>query len=182
MKHDKIKNIIAGETAFCIGGGPHAKAIEHKNVLVSNLSFRLCPSPLVLYFADCSFYQDYKEEVDNVDAAYRMSSCQYFLNQKEWIVWHRKATTLHETNRLAGTNSGLHVLHIALRMGASPIVLSGYDLNDTSHFHNEYKMGEDTVVRAIREFEIMRGQEIYITNEDSALNHIFKYRPLRDFL
>jgi hypothetical protein len=43
-------------------------------------------------------------------------------------------------------------------------------------------MGEDTVVRAIREFEIMRGQEIYITNEDSALNHIFKYRPLRDFL
>jgi hypothetical protein len=66
-------------------------------------------------------------------------------------------------------------------MGADPIVLVGFDMNDRTHFHGEYLMGETSVAKYTGEMEIMRGRNIITTTENSGLSHIFPYRPLKDF-
>jgi hypothetical protein len=182
MKQTRIKNILDGEICFVLGGGPSAVHVPHENVITTNLAFRLNPEPLALYFADCNFYQKYRDEVDNVKAKYRITTCPLMIMEQPWITFLRGAVNVGEFNRVAGTNSGLHAIHVAVKMGADPIVLVGFDMNDRTHFHGEYLMGETSVAKYTGEMEIMRGRNIITTTENSGLSHIFPYRPLREFV
>jgi hypothetical protein len=182
VKPEKIKNIIDGQPCFVIGGGPSAVNVPHDNVIVPNLGFRLNPDPLAFYFADGEFYQKYEKEIEQVNAKYWITTNQLMMLEPKWVMFHRNATMLGEFNRVMGTNSGLHCAHIALKMGADPVVLVGFDMKDRTHFHGEYLMGENSVVKYTREFEVLQGQNVYLTTEDSGLRHIFPYKPLKDFL
>lgn len=181
MKPQEIKGLLKDQVCFCIGGGPSALHVPHDHVIVSNLSIRLNPNALAMYFADCKFYTNFNKEIDNSQVTYKMTSCQYFMNHKEYVFFKKGGKSVGELNSLVGTNSGLHAAHIAVKMEAYPIVLVGYDLNDRTHFHNEYLTGVNAPTKFVREFEYLRGQEIYVTNEKSALRHIFPYKPLKHF-
>jgi hypothetical protein len=69
-----------------LGGGPLVH-VPHDNVITTNLAFRLNPEPLALYFADCNFYQKY-DEVDNVKAKYRITTCPLMIMEQKWITFH----------------------------------------------------------------------------------------------
>jgi len=182
MKPQEIKDVLKDQVCFVIGGGPSAVHVPHKNVITTNLAFRLNPEPLAMYFADCDFYKKYQKEIANVKARYWITVCPMMMLEQEWIVFYRNATSLSEYNRVFGTNSGLHAAHIALKMGASTVVLVGFDMNDRTHFHNEYLMGESNPVKFVKQMEVLRGHNVYLTNEKSALRHLFPYKPLEDFL
>lgn len=182
MKPNRIKGILSGQPCFVIGGGPSAVHVPHDNVITTNLAFRLNPDPFGMYFTDCKFYQKYSREIEEQKPTYKFTTCQHFFNRSDYSVFYRGARVLGDVVRVAGTNSGLQATHVALHMGADPIILVGFDLNDRTHFHDEYLMGGNAPTKFVGEFEIMRGQNIYITNEKSALSHIFKYKNLREFL
>lgn len=182
MKPQVIKDVLKDQICFVTGGGPSAVHVPHENVIVTNLAYRLNPEPFGFYFADGDFYQKYTDEIEQVKAKYWLTTCQLMMLEPKWVMFHRNATTLGDFTRVVGTNSGLHAVHIALKMGADPIVLVGFDLNDRTHFHNEYLMGETNHTKFIGEMEVLRGQNIYLTNEKSALTHILPYKPLKDFL
>ena len=182
MKPQRIKGFLSGQPCFIIGGGPSAVHVPHENVITTNLGFRLNPNPFGLYFTDCHFYQRYKSEIERQHPTYKLTTCQHFFTHSDYVVFYRGAKVLGDVVRVAGTNSGLQATHAALHMGADPIILVGFDLNDRTHFHNEYLMGGNATTKFLREFEIMRGQNIYLTNEKSALRHIFPYKPLKEFL
>jgi hypothetical protein len=182
MKPQQIKNIIDGEVCFIMGGGPSLVHVPHDNVITTNLAFRLNPEPLAMYFADCDFYQKYEKEIVEVNATYWITVCPMMMLEQKWVVFHRNARSLGEYNRVFGTNSGLHAIHLAMKMGADPIVLVGFDMNDRTHFHGEYLMGENSVTKYVGEMEAVRGYNIITTTENSGLSHIFPYRPLKDFV
>lgn len=180
MSLQSIKNIISGEKAFCIAGGPTAISIPHENVLVCNLSIRLHDSPLVKYFSDCNFYEKYKDEIDACEAQYNITSCLNFIDNDYWIFIQKYGYELYK-DKLIGNNSGLHILHIALTMGADPVILSGYDLTEREHFHKDYLMGNHCIIKFIKEFEIMQGQNVFVTNKNSALTKYFPYKNIKEF-
>jgi hypothetical protein len=187
VNRDVLKNLLHSEKAFCIAGGPSATPIDHENVLVCNLSVRLHPSPLIKYFSDYSFYQKYHEEFDLCEAQYNVTSAPEMKSRDDYIFFKNRGYTVNRTfSVLFGSNSGLNILDLALRIGANPVILSGYDMNDTTHFHNEYLMGKSRISVFTEEYEkfskIIKGREVYNTNPDSALSHIFPYKPLEHFL
>lgn len=185
MNRDVLKNLLSSQKAFCIAGGPSAKPVDDENVLVCNLSVRLHSSPLIKYFSDYSFYNKYLNEFDACEAQYNVTSAPEMKSRDDYIFFKNRGYTINRTfSVLFGSNSGLNILDLALRMGADPVILVGYDMNSVHHFHTDYNMGESRLPIFIQEYEnfnkIIKNREVYNTNPESALP--FPYKPLEHFL
>ena len=190
----------AGQTAVCIAGGASLTKEQvdmckgHK-VIAINDAYKLAPWADILYACDNQWWEWH-------------DGCPSFEGRKitheqgvrwgkllkgedvpkppypgvEIVVSSGNEGFSEELNRIRhGGNSGYQALHIAMSMGASTIILLGYDMHarkDKSHWFGEHPNGKQSDSRyanwikefpALQEAAMNRGQTIINCTPGSAL-------------
>lgn len=141
-----------GETAFILGSGPSlskddVELLRGRHVIVVNGSYNICPWGEVLFFMDNQWFRDRKELIKNWPGLVVSYSRVAKLELPDIV--HRILTDTMPTFPTPGSpkvrhgnNSGQTGLSLAIAMGATTIVLLGFDMktgdDGHTHCHDEY--------------------------------------------
>ena len=185
----------AGYTAVCIAGGASLTQDQvdlckgHK-VIAINDAYKLAPWADILYACDSQWW-GWHNGVPTF-RGYKLTHQQDAVNLQtypgiDYIMSDGKSGFSGRQDRIRhGSNGGYQALHIALSMGASRIILLGYDMHANtgkSHWFGEHPTGKQRDSRYaewIKEFSALeivgrqRGQEIINCTPNSALDCFIK--------
>jgi len=146
INYSSVKPIFKGETIYLIGGGPslagfNFKLLNNKKVIAINKAILYYPKADVMYWTDTRVYNWFKKEIDE------FSGLKYTIRN----VSGPNINILRNTGKGGieinaeglrhGNNSGFAAINLAVHLGASRIVLLGYDMATTgkmTHWHNGY--------------------------------------------
>ena len=177
----------AGETAFVLGGGPSIAAspvesLQGRRVIaVNDIGLTRACWADVLYFADRRWLEWNAAELYRHVGDWKITRRPPHLNTPgayvRWI-YHAPALKLsREPDRLSGHCGGSSAINLAFLLGASRIVLLGFDMRPGS-WHQRHKMPEvehnyekrfiPALERMARELEA-EGVEVINCTPDSAL-------------
>ncbi|MCP1832831.1 hypothetical protein [Bradyrhizobium sp. USDA 4545] len=198
--------LFRGETVFCLASGPSltqqvCDRVRGRRTIVVNSSAPLAPWASVLYFTDGGWYEPRRELVANwrglVISMSRAAKAE--LPDKVWRVqgegdpqfppsFARGPGVIQQ-----GRSSGHTAVSLAIALGASRVVLLGYDMRfveGREHCHQEYKGPRDMDIYE-REFipgfagwnEAARavGVDVINATEGSALKE-FRFMSLDEVL
>jgi hypothetical protein len=198
--------LFKGETIFCLGGGPSLTAeicarVRGRRSIAVNSSAVLAPWASVLFFTDSGWYEPRRELVANWPGLVVSMSR---TAKRELPDKVKRVQGQGDPQALPGFSRGPHVVQqgrssghtavsLAIALGASRVVLLGYDMRfveGREHFHGEYKGPRDMDIYA-REFvpgfagwsEAARAVGVDIVNatEGSALKE-FRFMSLDEVL
>lgn len=139
-----VQELFPNSTIVCIASGPSLTQEDINvvrgsgvRVLVVNDNYRLCPDADVLYACDARFwkwqYEYHAEAITSFSGLrFGMQSRQTF--QPKWGVTVLKNTgisglELDPSGLKNGRNSGYQAIGLAVHLGASRIILLGYDMS-----------------------------------------------------
>lgn len=149
----ELKRKISRQTVFIIGGGKSAQALDfgklQNEITISvNDAYKFFPNTTAIYWVDDTWIS---ENYDSVMA----HNCQLrFTSKHSHVVPYSRddnptgianAAILARTgdfgydpncNNVMGNNSGTQVLNLVVNMRPKTIVLLGYDMKATGHFHD----------------------------------------------
>jgi hypothetical protein len=140
----RVPRRFAGETVACLGSGPSLCAEDvdalrgHARVLAINDAYRLAPWADVLYAADAKWWRWHKG-VPGVRG-------QRYTIHPQPDAWPglevlrdtgREGLELDPSGLRTGYTSGYQAINLAVHLGASRILLLGYDLAGT-HFFGQH--------------------------------------------
>ena len=139
-----------GEPCVVLGGGPSLKKVMHRvqefrddvHIVGANQAWRFDPAPELVYIIDEQVFnlaennRDYKEQWSSLSekqirVTHRANATKgdwqstYWVNQLSHRSW---GETLHN-GIVSANNTGLAVLNLVDVLGASPIILLGFDAN-----------------------------------------------------
>jgi len=149
-----LSRIWENEVCYIVGGGPSLKDFEWrrligKNVIAINRALEVLPFVDVIFFSDLRFWKQYRQSILAHKAEYKVTFCKeayedapedltYLKNEK------RYGLESDITKICDGKNSGYAAMNLAAHLGASLIVLLGYDMKekgDNTHWHSGYTEG-----------------------------------------
>ncbi|EJN11848.1 hypothetical protein PMI42_04863 [Bradyrhizobium sp. YR681] len=199
--------LFKGETIFCLASGPSLTAdicarIRGRRTIAINSSAVLAPWASVLFFTDSSWYEARRDLVANwCGLVISMSRTA----KRELPDKVKRVQGEGDPQALPGFSRGPHVIQqgrssghtavsLAIALGASRVVLLGYDMRFVAgreHCHDEYKGSARDAEIYSREFvpgfagwdEAARavGVEVVNATEGSAVKE-FRFAPLDDVL
>lgn len=148
-----------GETAFIIGGGPSVNAVDlgpikHRNVLGINNAYKLGEWVDVVFAMDCNWWLGTPEQTDGhylladdtwgplyYHPAIKVTQCQR-LNKARYPNVHTLKVEQHEgidtrPGKIACyKHSGHGAINLAVKLGATRLVLVGFDMQKRPQGHN----------------------------------------------
>ena len=152
----EIPAIWPGSTVFIIGGGPSLlkqdlSLIHDKRVIGVNQAYKLGPWVDVCWYGDKSWYGENLPDINEFggliatccleDKSLRKNRVKYVGRSKQSGIEYDKRT--HVT---WNGNSGGSAINLAYWLGASTVVLLGFDMQNPTdpkdlqtHWHNDYK-------------------------------------------
>ncbi len=140
----EIHRYWPGETVFLLGGGPSLTGFDVEQlrgrgrVIAINNAFKLCQWADLLYFADKQWWSWHSEELDafrgRIITGAQLVGVQGVkrIRIQPGLGLSRKREEVH------GNNGGYHAINLAVHLGASTIVLLGYDMKlqeSRTHWH-----------------------------------------------
>lgn len=143
-----LKRIWDSETVFIVGGGPSIKhldfkKLENKSVVVTNNAYKSVPWASALFFADRIWYDWNKSELYNFKN-YKVTTDSRVSGEKEIIYLPHEgpylSTNLSHSRRY--TNSGSGAMALAVKLGATKLILLGFDMRVVDgkfNYHSEHK-------------------------------------------
>jgi hypothetical protein len=156
MQFWRANELYPNQTMFLVGGGPSLKgmdlsALAGQYTIAVNNAFRLVPNPDVIFYADTRWWSWNGKDIPaefpgriistcSAGARYldprvcRMGRCYRFTEEDG-------AGLSHDPTLLSGPDSGYMAINLAYLLGASRIVLLGYDMGFTageSHWHEDH--------------------------------------------
>lgn len=209
LKHtgkDNYAWLFKGETIFCLASGPSLTAeicqrVRGRRSIAINSSAVLAPWASVLFFTDSGWYEPRRQLVANWDGlVISMSQAA----KREMPDKVKRVQGEGDPQALPGFSRGPHVIHqgrssghtavsLAIALGATRVVLLGYDMRivaDREPCHDEKGSAGDSEIYQ-REFvpgfagwdEAARavGVEVINATEGSALKQ-FRFASLNDIL
>jgi hypothetical protein len=195
--------IWARETAYLVGGGPSIRRANlsqliGKNIITINDSFQLLPWAEVLYFCDRKWWNTRCSKVSSTFLGRYLVTLENVISRI-----HRLKNTGQEgleenpAGLRNGCNSGYQAINLAYHLGASRIVLLGYDMkvtNGESHWNvNRPEMETPGAYVSIFQYTMLPrfqtlveplerlGIEVINATPDSALT-CWPYLPLEETL
>jgi hypothetical protein len=160
-----VKRIWPGETVVCIASGPSltkedCEFVRGKaKVIVINTSYQLAKWADVLYACDGRWWRWNKGAKDfnpnGLKFALERRAGQMYPEVKVLRTGKPTGLSLDPMYLNTGKNSGYQAINLAVLMGASKIVLLGYDMqrgsNGDMHWHNEHPIRTPHLYREFRE-------------------------------
>lgn len=206
-----VPRLFPESTIVCIGGGPSLLPADvelcrgRARVIAINDAYRLAPWADVLYAADLKWWAHHAGVPDFEGRKYAVTSnVQSVADFKAWpdIDVLKQATEVEGMSRdpsalcigpFGGANSGYQAIGLAVHLGASRIVLLGYDMapgeRGESHWFGEHPQGFNPMHfgRYARAFDTLvdplkaRGIEVINCSRRTALTQ-FPRLPLDQVL
>jgi len=139
-----------GKAVICVGGGPSLKGFDlepyrHIPTISVNQSFEIAPWAKYHLFADRRWYVWNQKAVDaspSIKVTVGKSMFPPGLDFRR-MIRDKDAGLCHERTHLAGIDSGCVAVNLAFHLGASRIILLGYDSgyaeDGSSHYHNKHQ-------------------------------------------
>lgn len=140
-----------GETVVIIASGPSAAAAPvdmvkgRAKVITINNSWRLAPWSDILFAVDWRWWKAHRGVPDFHGV--KLTIDWRFRHRKEWDIWSlvcpkvENDEIVHRPGHVAwGGNSGMGALNLADQLGASKIILVGYDMHlmNGAHWHGDH--------------------------------------------
>lgn len=140
-----------GLPVICVGGGPSLKGfdfgqLKDHNVIAVNSAFEEVPFAKYLFFADHRWFM-WNEQ--------KLKTSQHIpitVGKSLFPAWYKPRRMVrmkddglcHDRTQLAGIDSGCLAVNLAWHLGASRIILlgydSGFDANGQSHYHQRHQV------------------------------------------
>jgi hypothetical protein len=191
-----VERIWPGETVVCIASGPSltredCELVRGKaRVIAINNSYQLAPFADALYACDARWWKWHKGAKDfhGLTFALERRSAQYRKDITVLKVGKPEGLSLDPMYLNTGKNSGYQALNLSVLMGASRVILLGYDMQrgpkGEMHWHPEHPMKTPHMyVEFRRRFESLiepmrtAGVEVINCTRSTALE-CFPKRPL----
>lgn len=136
-----------GETAFLLGGGPSlrgfdASVLRGRRIIAINNSWELAPWADVLYFCDVKWWGWNFAKVQNgFTGRYIVTPSQQIPDPRGRVIKLTGGTGLETdpTGLRHGSNGGYQAINLAYHLGATQIILLGYDMRlsgNRTHWHD----------------------------------------------
>mgnify|MGYP000553607136 CR=1 FL=1 len=134
---------------------PYLSDLWDKRVIGINRAYELGEWVDAIYFYDCSFYNHYRTLLDRFGGL-KFSSCSRFINNKSRGIRYIPIDRDSKTG-ISGKSDHIHfnfssggaAVDLATKLGASEIVLVGFDMcngsNQETHWHGGYKEKEEPI-------------------------------------
>lgn len=192
----------SGQPCFILGGGPsligfNFQRLRGRRTIAINRAFEYAPFAEILFSMDSTFYQWVLKYRGG--AFFAFPGTRVFLDTLNFpygaeVHYVRSAGLQGFPNSLkvgiyTANNSGYGALQIAICLGAQPIYLLGFDMNNAAHFHNGYpgkfsapvnknfKQGFEALAPALR----AKGVRVINLNPKSGLR-CFEFGKLEEAL
>lgn len=210
----EIPKLWPNSTVYIIGGGPSLNNIDlslihNKRVIGVNQAYKLGPWIDLLWYGDKQWFPNQMPQVNQfkgliatcsheVQEHRRYKNVKYVGRGKQSGIASDKRTHIAWNG-----NSGASAINVAYWLGASKIVLLGFDCQlpedkrkGKTHWHNDYEIKidkktgfiVDSYERFLRYWPNVKkdadklGLEIVTTTKDSGLKDLFEYKPLQELL
>ncbi|KKN45612.1 hypothetical protein LCGC14_0681220 [marine sediment metagenome] len=145
----QVPRIWQGKEVYIVGGGPSIEKLKvaelsGKRIIVANNSYRLFPDAHYCFFMDYhEWYVHHKKELRETFKG-NLVSCHHKFQQDPDVLYlasnGSKGLTRKPGGITNGNNSGTAAINLAFLLGATTIILIGFDMRmvDGSHnYHNE---------------------------------------------
>jgi hypothetical protein len=194
-----VPKLWPGEAFVCIASGPSLtqEDVDHcrdkARVIVVNDNYKLAPWADVLYAADEHWWRWHKGVPDFQGLKFSIEDSRGVATKSAQILKNtgREGLELRPHALRTGRNSGYQAVNLAVHLGASRIILLGYDLQNTcgkSHWFGEHPLKQrkefdiwlekfQTLVRPLANLGI---EVINCTRQTALLS--FPRKPLREVL
>lgn len=198
--------LFKSETVFCLASGPSLTAevchrVRGLRSIAVNSSAVLAPLASVLFFTDSSWYEQRREFVENwagLVISMSRTAKRELPDKVKRVQGQGDPQGMPSFVRgpgvvQQGRSSGHTAVSLAIALGASRVVLLGYDMRfveGREHFHGEYKGPRDVAVyerdfvpgfAGWNEAAIAAGVDIVNATEGSALKE-FRFMSLNEVL
>ena len=189
---------MIGKTVFIIGGGNSLTGFDFnllkgKNIIAINRAIEFVPFAQILYFSDYRFYYWHKDDIDQFKGAKFTASPKVKDNSITVLERTGKTGLDIRIGRIKdGGSSGYGAINLAYHLGATEIILLGYDMvsNNKSNFHSGYKIKnvkEDTFKKFLEPYTELASIlttlniKVYNTNLNSGLE-VFEKKSINNFI
>lgn len=189
-----------GEPCFVLGGGPSLPVAEiprlegRGRVLAIKDTHELAPFCDVLFWADDKWLSRYgnASRLSLSTPAHRVTTQAPSVEtgyEIRRLGVERRAALSADPSRLAGADSGGRAINLAVLFGAAPIVLLGFDMRPSGHWHARPNLTPNPGQYPVFLRQIGRMAEaisrldvpVFNATPGSALD-CFPFRPLEEFL
>lgn len=142
----------AGQTAFILGGGPSLRRVDlaplaDRRVIALNSSWELMPGADVLLAPDRRWWRWNKGKVDGFRGRHRITTQPKAPAGVHLMEYGGRGGLSPDPWKLNGRNAGHQGINLAVHLGASPIVLLGFDLKTdaagATHWHAGHRIPTD---------------------------------------
>src|SRR5678816_4073362 len=146
-----VPRLWPGSTIVCIASGPSLTQADvddvrgKARVIVVNDNYQKAPWADVLYAADSEWWKLHQGVPSFAGLKYSVDQASLIYPEVQ-ILQNTGKDGFDErpTALRTGQNSGYQAVHLAVHLGASLIVLLGYDMQDTrNHWHGEHPVPQD---------------------------------------
>lgn len=154
----ELKQKFANNTVFIVAGGPSINNIDislldDKLTIAINNSYQIVPNATALYWCDSSWVGKHLDYLNHHKCKLRFHARHGMWDNNGDVSGIANSTILSRTsefgfdenpNHVCGNNSGAHAINLAVNMGASTIVLLGFDMkysNSKTHWHAGHGYG-----------------------------------------
>jgi hypothetical protein len=194
-----VPKLIASGLAFCLGGGPSLTQADvdlcrgKGPVVAINDAYRLAPWADVLYAADQQWWKWHDGVPSFTGLRYSLQAAAAAYDVSVLENTGPRGIERAPTGLRTGDNGGYQALNLAVHLGATRIVLLGYDMQRTdnkSHWFGEHPGGGQSPYGSfIAAFDALAasgelaavGVEVVNCSRQTALT-CFPCRPLEDVL
>lgn len=188
-----VPRIWDDETCYILGGGPSlakfdASQLMGKHVIVVNNSYKLAFWAEVLFFGDCWWFEQHRKPLQSFSGLI-ITTCCYQIHAFRRVMHIRQKLNRFglSKNRAFLTwnmNAGACAVNVAKHLGASRIVLLGYDMrqiDNCNNWHHDHMTSDDPSHDPYEEFLLAwpyiardakrDGLEIINATPGSAITH-----------
>lgn len=147
-----VPQLFPQETLFLVAGGPSLmrqdlSVLKGRRVIAINNSYRLLPSADVLWFTDHQWWRWHHQSHEFCKfRGLKVTIAQQLADDPTIKVLHlgpEKGLSLNPEVICHGSNSGYAALNLAVLLGASRVVLLGYDMQvdgrGRKHWHQDHR-------------------------------------------
>lgn len=203
---NRVVSMVRGHKLPLSAYSRYMKSIHDKNVIGVNAAFMLGDWVDVCFFGDAGFYLNHREKLKNFKGAkFTVPFANPYEEDGIHVINMYKGDTgitLDANTICWNYSSGAAAIGLAHKLGATRIILLGFDMDMTAdgkfqHWHNEYRLPEQEHKKDTLEAEVFShhrpvfysiashakayGIEIFNANMNSTIDWIEK-KPIEELL